>query len=100
MRTRDEVASTKRLIDRMNGHFKDRCIGMPFRLKFQPFVIRALAAGCAACIGCSSARIGTVTAQRETDATQPAVRLSLKSYGLPINFFQPGYNTKCDQIIG
>lgn len=82
------------------GISKTGAMGMPFRLRFRPFVIRAVAAGSAACIGCSSARIGSVAAQTKTDATQPAVRLSLKSYGLPINFFQPGYSTKCDQIIG
>lgn len=58
------------------------------------------AVGCYILSGCSRGQTRAKSEQRDVGPL-PDVRVSLKSYGLPANFFFPGTDTKCaSQIIG
>ena len=59
-----------------------------------------VAIGCYLLAGCSSAQAHGPSVQTDIGPLA-AVRVSLKAYGLPDGFFQPGADTKCaSQIIG
>jgi len=63
-------------------------------------VATSTALGCNLLVGCSSAQKQGASAQTDIGPSA-SVRISLKAYGLPDDFFQPGADTKCaSQIIG
>lgn len=60
----------------------------------------AIAMGCFIPLGCSRANTPDKSEQIDT-GPMPDIRVSLNSYGLPVNFFSSGFDTKCaSQIIG
>lgn len=62
--------------------------------------VLTLAVGCFISSGCSRGHTPDKSEQTDT-GPMPDIRVSLNRYGLPVNFFSPGFDTKCaSQIIG